>query len=71
MLGDSYYFGKNFWFMLGEIGKNFAVEFNASFYKAVDKFVVGEAVLASGGADLDLPEATGPAFLFAAVIELK
>jgi len=56
---------------LGEIGKNFPVKFNISFFQTGDESAVGKIVLSSGGADLNLPKPSVKTFFLASVIELK
>ena len=61
---------ENFGFVLGQVGEYFTVEFDVGFFEAVDKAVVGDALHASGGADLNLPEAAEVTFLFSTVVKL-
>jgi len=52
---------------LCELGKNFAIEFDMSFFQSRDEFTVRDAVVLRGCADFNLPQgAEAPFFLFAA-----
>ncbi len=62
---------KDFGFVFGEVGENFAVDADVGFEELVDKLRIAHAVFAGGGVDLNRPEVAHGAFLFLAVGELE
>lgn len=64
-------FFKNLGLGLGEFRENFAIKFNVGFLEASDEFAVRNPIQAGSGADLNLPQTAGVAFLLAAVGKLE
>lgn len=56
--------------MLGEVGENFAVEFDVGALETGNELVIRQAMLAGSGADLDLPKAAEVALFLTAALEL-
>lgn len=60
-------FGEGFWIVDGEVGEDFAVEFDAFFLHAVDELAVIGAVFMSGIIDTSDPKGAEVAFLVATI----